>query len=217
MERSWRNAREAEDRERDSGGRSDGRVKKKTDKVVGSGSRAGKSVDKRSTMWRDEWEKKGDGRFAPKRSDKVVASPVSSPTPIKTSPVKTSPVKISPVKGRGPASRSASSIAMINDHYQSPLAKKTDEACLAALEADMYAKSREKEELKRLRGHEILQPKRRSQAKIVTPETSSSDESADSEYGGKEDDSEWVEGDAESQAAAISHELKVMRLSEAAK
>jgi hypothetical protein len=182
-------------------------LEKKTDKVVGSGGRAGKNVDKRSTMWRDEWEKKGDGRFAPKSSDKVFASPVSSPTSIKTSPV----------EGRGPASRSASSIVMINGHYQSPLAKKTDEACLAALEADMYAKIREREELKRMKEHEILQPKRRSQAKIVTPETSSSDESADFEYAAKEDDSEWVEGDAESQAAAISHELKVMRLSEAGK
>jgi hypothetical protein len=238
MERSWRIAKEAEDRERDSAGgerSSDARVsKRKVTKVVDTGFRGGKNVDKKAMLWRDEWEKKGDGRFAPKSSGKVVASPVISPTPMKTSPVKTSPKvkveKISPVQGRGPASRSVSSTATAsgpasrsaagtpptNGHHQSLLAKKTDEACLAALEADIYAKDREKEELKRLRNHEVLQPKRRSApAKVVTPETSSSDESADFEYGGgRDEDSEWVEGDAESQATAISNDagLRGMRL-----
>ena len=213
MERSWRNAREAEDRERDSGGRSDGRVhnKKRGDKVLGSAGRAGKNADKKATLWREDWEKKGDGRFAPKNTDKTVVSPISSPP---AAPVR----KISPVKARGPATRrstpTTTTAASNNGHYQSPLAKKTDEDCLAALQADTYAKSRELEELKRLQGHQVLQPQRRDQfaAQIRTPEISSSEESADFEYGSKEDESEWVEGDIETQAIGVSNDLKAARL-----
>lgn len=231
MERSWRNAREAEDRERDgAGGRSDERVVKKktttttTAKVVDTGMQGRRNMDKKVTLWRDEGEKEGDGCFAPKSSDKVVASPVSSPTPAKISLVKMSPVKMSPVKNRGPASRSASSTiptttggpasrsatstATTLGHYQPAFAKKTDEACFAALEADMYAKSREREQLKHLKVHEVLQPKRRFLERIVTPETSSSDESVEFEYGGGKEEGEWVEGDAESQAMAISNDWK---------
>ena len=240
MERSWRNAREAEDRERegggrserDSGGRSDGRAnnKKRNDKGLRSVSRTAKNRDKKAALWREDWEKKGDGRFAPKDSDKTLASPVLSPP--------SAPAKLSQAKARGPTTRRAtpSTATAHTGHYQSPLAKKADEACLAALQADNFARSRELEELKRLQAHAALQPQRRGQvedpvrmpeissseetqvlAPVRTPEVSSSEESADFEYGGKEHDSDWVEADIETKAIAVSKDLEALRLTKEGK
>jgi hypothetical protein len=162
--------------------------------------RVAKTSDKRSGMlWKEEWEKKKKKK---KREERVGVSTASSPVSGKTSPVLT---KFSPVQSRSPASRSLGHISTTNGsgsgHSQSVLAKKTDEATLAALEADKYAKDREMEELKRLRGFKVMEPKRRVQ--LNTPETSSGDESADFEYGARVEDSEWVEGDTEVQRAAI--------------
>lgn len=174
MERSWRNAREAEDREQDFG--HGGKIKKRSDKSSGSLGRVGKNSEKRSNICKEDWGRQ-------QREDKVTASTASSQLSSKTSPVRST--------GPGPATRSAGFMCttkgISSEDYQSTLAKKTDEACLAALEADKYAKDRELEELKRLREFRVMEPKRRVQ--LNTPETSSSDESADLEYGGKEDDS----------------------------
>jgi hypothetical protein len=197
MERSWRDARvrDEEERERDAYG--GGRIKKRSDKIGANLGRIAKTSDKRSGMlWKEEGEKKK------KREEREGVSTASSLVSGNTSPVST---KVSPVKSRGPASRSLGNIPTTNGsgsgHYQSVLAKKTDEATLSALEADKYGKDREMEELKRLRGFKVMEPKRR--VHFNTPETSSGDESADFEYGARVEDSEWVEGDTEVQRAAI--------------
>ena len=161
MERSWRDARvrDAEERERERNTYGGGRIKKRSDKIGGNLGRVAKASDKRSGMlWKEEWEKKKGEEEEEGEGVSTASSPVST--------------QISPVKSRGPASGSLGNMSTTtgsdSGYYQSVLARKTDKATLAALEAEKYAKDREMEELKRLKGFEVMEPKCRVQ--LNTPD-----------------------------------------------